>query len=222
MKPIKIIFILLLSFNLIFINNCQQAGSSGGGGGGGSSDGGEKSNLRVIRVSAGVAHSVALINNGKVKCWGLNDFGQLGYGDIEDRGDEPGEMGSNLPFVDLGTGIQADKIASGYRHNIVRFSDGSIKCWGQNECGQLGYGDTNSRGDNPGEMGNNLPVVDLGTGKKVYQIACGNSHTVALLTNFKVKCWGNNDCGQLGYGDTEDRGDEPGEMGSSLPFVSLW
>ena len=41
--------------------------------------------------------------------------------------------------------------------------DKSLKCWGSNYSGQLGLGDTNNRGDAPGEMGDNLPAVDLGS-----------------------------------------------------------
>jgi len=42
-----------------------------------------------------------------------------------------------------------------------------VKCWGDNTYGQLGYGDQNNRGDNPGEMGSNLKYLDLGNEKIV-------------------------------------------------------
>jgi hypothetical protein len=44
----------------------------------------------------------------------------------------------------------------------VVLDNDTIKCWGDNFYGQLGLGDTSARGDNGGEMGNSLPVVDLG------------------------------------------------------------
>jgi alpha-tubulin suppressor-like RCC1 family protein len=97
----------------------------------------------------------------------------------------------------------------------------SVKCWGSNYNGQLGLGDTNSRGDAPGEMGDNLPAVDLGTGRTATAIFCTYSHTCALLDNKSVKCWGDNYNGRLGLGDTNHRGDEPGEMGDNLPAVDL-
>merc|ERR1711991_863255 len=39
----------------------------------------------------------------QIKCWGKNNDGVLGYGDVNDRGNEPNEMGDNLPFVDVGS-----------------------------------------------------------------------------------------------------------------------
>ena len=88
-------------------------------------------------------------------------------------------------------------------------------------AGQLGYGDTNHRGDEANEMGDNLPTVDLGSGKSIKSLVAGWYHTCAVLNDDTVKCWGSNDYGQLGYGDTNYRGDEANEMGDNLPAVSL-
>ena len=277
MKKILILSGIILSIFLIIILNCQQPTSGGGGGSSGDNDG---ESLRVTRVSAGFIHSVVLLNNGTVKCWGNNFYGQLGYGDTNNRGDEPGEMGDNLPTVNLGSVRSVNQIAAGGYHTLARLDDASIKCWGNNEYGQLGYGDTEDRGDEPGEMGDNLLSVQFGLNRKAVQIAAGlhhtvvhlddgsvkcfgrnqygqlgiesnenigdepgemntdlydakltggivknvaagDHHTVVLFYNGTVKCWGNNTFGQLGYGDTEDRGDEPGEMGDALPTVDL-
>ena len=96
-----------------------------------------------------------------MKCWGDNEFGALGLGDVDDRGDEPDEMGDNLPAVDLGTGRTAASISAGGYHNCALLDDGRVKCWGDANWGQLGLGDTENRGDEPDEMGDNLPVVEF-------------------------------------------------------------
>src|SRR6202140_1352588 len=62
----------------------------------------------------------------------------LGYGDTTARGDMPGDMGANLPFVDVG--VPVDALASGYSHTCA-LAGGAVKCWGRNDSGQLGYGD---------------------------------------------------------------------------------
>ena len=103
----------------------------------------------------------------------------------------------------------------------AHLDDKSVKCWGNNWDGQLGVGDTNHRGDGPGEMGDNLPAVDLGTGRTATAISMGDGYTCALLDDNSVKCWGYNYYGQLGVGDTNNRGDGPNEMGDNLPAVDL-
>jgi alpha-tubulin suppressor-like RCC1 family protein len=145
----------------------------------------------------------------------------LGSGDLNDRGDGPGEMGANLAFVDLGGALLVSRLSAGNTHVCAQFTTGTLKCWGSNEYGKLGYGDTQHRGDGSNEMGANLPFVDLGPGETVVRADCGSGHTCALLTSGGVKCWGYAEFGQLGYGDQENRGDGPGEMGANLSAVSL-
>ncbi|MEO1058181.1 MAG: fibronectin type III domain-containing protein [Actinomycetota bacterium] len=172
-------------------------------------------------IATGGSHSCVLVYSGAVKCWGLNASGQLGYGDTDGRGDDPGEMGDALPAVDLGLGRTAMAISAGGAHTCALLDDASVKCWGLNASGQLGYGDTDGRGDDPGEMGDALPVADLGAGRTAQAISAGGGHTCALLDDASVKCWGSNLSGELGYGDEDSRGDDPGEMGDGLLPVDL-
>jgi len=65
-----------------------------------------------------------------------------------------------------------------------------------------------------------LPTVNLGTGRTATATAAGNYHTCALLDNASVKCWGRNDVGQLGIGNTTQMGDGSGEM-AVLPSIDL-
>ena len=126
-----------------------------------------------------------------MKCWGRGNYGQLGYGDTNNRGDGPNEMGDNLPTVDLGNGKTVKILVAGGYHTCAVLNDDTVKCWGRWNNGRLGYGDTNNRGDGPNEMGDNLPTVDLGTGKTVKQLVAGGDHTCAVLNDDTVKCWGN-------------------------------
>lgn len=179
----------------------------------------------VKSISAGYEHTCALLDDGSVKCWGRNQDGQLGLGDAEDRGDEPGEMGDALPSVDLGTGRTATRIAAGDWHTCALLDDATVKCWGFGEAGQLGIGQNftfgGARGRAPGEMGDDLPAVNLGTGRTAVELAAGSTYSCAILDDGSVKCWGRNTLGQLGLGDTTSRGEAPGDMGDQLPPVDL-
>lgn len=170
-------------------------------------------------VRAGGEHACALLDNGRIKCWGRSNDGQLGYGDERTRGDDPGETGDALPYVDLGVGRKAVSMSSGPSHNCAILDDGNVRCWGYNNRGQLGYGDEETRGDDEKEMGDRLPVVNLG-GRRAVQISCGERHTCATLDDGSVKCWGGNQYGQLGIGNDDDQGDDRGEM-AALPSVDL-
>jgi alpha-tubulin suppressor-like RCC1 family protein len=119
----------------------------------------------------------------------------------------------------LGTGRTATAVGTGLDDVCARLDDGSVKCWGSNGGGQLGLGDTANRGDGPGEMGDDLPPVSLGSGVTVSGLAVGGLHACTVVNLATVKCWGASGAGQLGLGDTSTRGDGPGEMGDSLPRV---
>ena len=69
-------------------------------------------------------------------------------------------------------------------------------------------------------MGDNLPAVNLGTGRMAKAISAGGSHTCAVLDDGFVKCWGRNE-GRLGIGYLNNRGDDPYEMGDKLPLVGF-
>merc|ERR1712048_839582 len=122
-------------------------------------------------------------------------------------------MGDVLPAVDLGRGRSAKFLVAGYRHTCAILDNNDIKCWGHGYFGELGYGDTDNRGDDSSEMGDVLPAVDLGRGRSAKFLVAGERHTCAILDNNDVKCWGYGYFGRLGYGDIDNRGDGSSEMG---------
>jgi alpha-tubulin suppressor-like RCC1 family protein len=131
-------------------------------------------------------------------------------------------MGDALAPVNLGAGKTAAAISATGSHTCALLNDGTIKCWGSNDSGQLGQGDAEDRGDEPREMGDALAPVDVGAGKIATSVSAAGGYTCALLNDGCAKCWGRNERGQLGLGDRANRGDEPGEMGDALPAVKLF
>jgi len=175
----------------------------------------------ALQIETGGNHSCAILDDGDLKCWGYNSSGQLGLSDQATRGDAPNEMGNRLPFVELGTGRTAKQIALGFDYTCALLDNDQVKCWGNNLNGQLGYGDTLNRGDNPNEMGNNLATIDFGTGRTVQEITIGTGQACVLLDNDDIKCWGAGGTGQLGSGDTLNRGGNASDMGDNLPALEL-
>eukprot|EP01083_Nonionella_stella_P280187 953061_1 len=169
-------------------------------------------NFIPMQIVAGWSHNCAVSTANKMRCWGYNFYGQLGYGDTNHRGDETNEMGAILLEIELGTNFIPMQIVAGWSHNCAVSTANKMRCWGYNFYGQLGYGDTNNRGDEANEMSDNLLEIDVGTNFIPMQIVTGRYHNCALSTANKMKCWGYNMFGQLGYGDTNNRGDEANEM----------
>jgi alpha-tubulin suppressor-like RCC1 family protein len=192
--------------------------------------------LTAKSVSAGDRHTCAVLSDDTIKCWGYNNNGQLGQGNTDNIGDGAGEMGDFLVAVDLGTddfgtNLTAKSVSAGYQYTCAVLSDDTIKCWGYNNYGQLGQGNTDNIGDGAGEMGDFLVAVDLGTGLTAKSVKCGEYHTCAILNDDTLKCWGSSYSGQLGekttfVGDTTERddytfGNQADEMGNYLVRVDL-
>jgi cysteine-rich repeat protein len=170
----------------------------------------------IVQIGAASLRSCALFESGRLKCWGVNSTGQLGLEDRNDRGGLPDQMGDNLPNIELDGPVA--NFAMGDVHTCAMLDDHRVKCWGMNVLGQLGLPGYLDAGGSPGDMGR-LPSVDLGgTPVTVY---AGGSESCALFDDGRVKCWGANGSGQLGLGDTENRGDPGGSMGAALPYIDL-
>ena len=177
---------------------------------------------RTVRaISAGAYHTCAVLDNGALACWGYNNHGQLGVGSTFNRGDGSGEMGNSTQFADLGAGRTATAVAAGDGHTCVVLDNARLKCWGSATFGAIGSGSSTTLGDNTGEMGDNLPPVELGSGRTVLAVTANGSSTCVVLDDGSVKCWGNNSNGQLGYGDTVVRGTSTSSMGANLPALNF-
>jgi alpha-tubulin suppressor-like RCC1 family protein len=143
-------------------------------------------NSRATAIVAGHFHTCALTESGEVKCWGGNEFGQLGDGTTN-------EQHIPVKVQDL-TDVIA--LAAGHFHNCALSENGTIKCWGWNVAGQLGDGTNLDR---------LAPVNVSGLYGKAISITAGAAHTCALMENGGVKCWGQNYNGILGDGTEVDR-----------------
>jgi alpha-tubulin suppressor-like RCC1 family protein len=180
-------------------------------------------NVAVRSVSVARYHVCAIVNSGQVKCWGRNEFGQLGLanGNINDIGDDAGEMGDSLPYVNLGSGRTATSISVGSNHTCAVLDNNTLKCWGRNEYGQLGQGTVTHRGANVDDMGDALAPVNLGTTATISRVTVGDLHTCVMFVDYTVRCFGRGGEGQLGYGDALNRGSSSADMGSALPSYSV-
>jgi alpha-tubulin suppressor-like RCC1 family protein len=97
----------------------------------------------VQAIATGYDHTCALLNTGRVKCWGYNHERELGDGTTTNR---------LTPVAVSGLPSSVEAIAAGGGHTCALLSDGGFKCWGSNTRGQLGNGmktielDVNVRG----------------------------------------------------------------------------
>ena len=151
-------------------------------------------------IAAGNRHTCALLVGGIVRCWGLGEAGQLGNGATAAIGDT--ETPASVNPVDFGSGHTAKAITAGGGHSCAILEDDTVRCWGYNTNGQLGYGNT-AAVLSPSTVG----PVNLADGRTAKAISAGDTHTCAILDDNSVRCWGLNDVGQLGTGNTTSIGD---------------
>ena len=130
----------------------------------------------VKGIATGSAHSCAITASNGVRCWGANDFGQLGDGTIDKQLTPVGVSG-------LGSGVSA--IAAGGVHTCALTATGAVKCWGRTTIGQ------------PIEP---TPIDVPGLGSGVVAIAVGGDHACAVTATGNASCWGLNKYGELGDG----------------------
>ena len=160
--------------------------------------------VSVAQVSAGFDHTCVLLQDGTVKCWGRGEYGRLGYGNVNDIGDD--ELPSAVGTVQLGADVIVTQVAAGDQHTCVLLNTGHVKCWGSAYYGELGYGNKNDIGDD--ELPSAVGVVPLGDGVNVAKISAGTYVTCALLSSGDVTCWGDGKFGRVGYGNTNNIGDD--------------
>ena len=142
--------------------------------------------LRAAQLALGRIHSCALTVDAAVACWGSNTIGQLAQPDVT------AAPTSTPVVIDLPAPVR--QIAAGAIHTCALSADGFVDCWGSNEFGQIGANALQApivtgptRVDLPG------PAVE---------IAAGERHNCARLADGTIACWGANDAGQLGNGET--------------------
>ncbi len=189
----------------------------------------------TVELASGTGHSCLLTPTGRVKCWGVNDSGELGTGTF-DPATAPVDvsgLGAGVRHVyaggrrscallgdgglvcwgqgGLGNGgtapaktpvpIAVDAgvrgLSMGSNHMCALLEQGGVSCWGSNGYGQLGDG---TETDSP------TPKTLASLTSGVRALACGGSHTCALLEDGRLFCWGANFYGELGNGGSSDIG----------------
>lgn len=150
---------------------------------------------KVVALSAGAAHTLALCSDGQLAVWGNNTNGELGTGTT---------TASLIPtLVNRSTssalnGRTVTAIAAGGTHSLVLCSDGSLVTWGMNDKGQLGTGAVTAFKSLPTLV--TRSGASAMNGRTASVITAGNNFSAVLCTDNSVVTWGDNAVGSLGEG----------------------
>ncbi|MDR1300709.1 MAG: hypothetical protein LBK50_03310, partial [Candidatus Nomurabacteria bacterium] len=156
------------------------------------------------------------ISDGKVFCWGRNDYGQLGDGTTTNR-----LVPTPVDTSGVLNGLMAKAITAGLYHTCVIASDDNAYCWGWNDRGQLGN-KTTTDSLVPVKVTNEDTYTSTAVlnGLNVTAISASNNSTCVIASDDNVYCWGAGDMGQLGDGNASDNSEPVGVIIPSPP-VSL-
>jgi alpha-tubulin suppressor-like RCC1 family protein len=122
------------------VMKCWGSGGAGQRGDGTGGDGSGSDALTPVSVggmtgarviTAGSAHTCAIVDGGAAKCWGNDEYGQIGDGAYT-------YPGPNTPTPVVGI-ANATALQAGSYHTCV-VVPGAVRCWGYNDYGQLGTG----------------------------------------------------------------------------------
>jgi alpha-tubulin suppressor-like RCC1 family protein len=150
----------------------------------------------VVDLALGLFHTCALLSDGTVRCWGQNFRGVLGLGGTD--------LSNKLQPTPVPGLSKVKKISATATGSLMcaLLDDGTVKCWGSNDRGQLGI--------NAADSGNHTsptPVLASANGTPlsgIRDIAAGQFHACALKTDSSVACWGWGLFGRLADGNATD------------------
>jgi alpha-tubulin suppressor-like RCC1 family protein len=153
-----------------------------------------------VSLSAGGQTTCVTRSDGTARCWGRNDFGQVGDGTTTRR-DVPADVAGK----DWATVSTSGASTCGVKR------DGTLWCWGLDNYGQLGIGHGRPR-HRPHQVGTNTKWATVSTAW---------THTCATRTNGTLWCWGQNLWGQLGIGTVDRRHGRPQRVGTASDWESV-
>jgi alpha-tubulin suppressor-like RCC1 family protein len=158
----------------------------------------------VQQITAGASHSCALLLDGSIQCWGLNNDGELGTNSHDGPSTCYSSRDCSPTPLDV-TGITAaQQVSAGGNHTCARTMTGGAECWGRNNNGQLGTGSAEGPENCLEILGspcsdNPVDVVGLQSGVAFLNSSAADT-ACAVMNDGGVKCWGANNSSQLGIG----------------------
>jgi len=158
----------------------------------------------VRQVAAGGDTTCALLDDESTRCWGRNDFGQLGLGHTRSVGDDELPTAGNAEVALSGTATQ---LAVAGDHTCALLDSNEVRCWGDNRLGELGLGHTNNIGDD--ELPVAAPALSFALREPgpILRITAGGYHTCIQVNSTTMGsidlCWGYDGDGSLGVGYVE-------------------
>ncbi|HEV7493635.1 hypothetical protein [Baekduia sp.] len=147
-------------------------------------------------IAAGSQHSLALLQDGSVWGWGVNDLGQVGDGSTTNVADPVQVIAPPAAGAPQVTAISAGGYAS-----FALYDDGSFRAWGDNSVGQLGLGNGGLEADVPTAPDQSVVAAHPEHYPPLARISGVGDTTYAIARDGgRVYGWGINFNAQLGFG----------------------